>query len=45
MLRLREIMDSIEKKVLDSVFEEWKIRLSRVIELGGDYYHYWKSNQ
>lgn len=39
LARLREIFASIEQKVLDSVYEEWKIRLSRVIELGGEYYH------
>ena len=39
LTRLREIFVRIEQKVLDSVFEEWKTRLSRVVELGGEYYH------
>jgi len=39
LTRLREIFACIEQKVLESVYEEWKIRLSRVIELGGEYYH------
>jgi len=38
ILAVRQLISEIPRSLLMRVFEEWKIRLERVVEVGGDYY-------
>jgi len=38
VLAIQELISEIPRSMLMRVFEEWKIRLERVVAIGGDYY-------